>query len=554
MPTAMIGPKFYAWDENGNPLSFGKVHTYQAGTNKPKATFTGENGETANSNPVILNASGFASIHLAGAYKIVLTDDNDVVVWSADPVTDASQRQSDFINERDACYLGPKKFRVDGDLTAFYEPGRAVRVAQSSGFQYGFVRSTMYGQGFTIIDLNGPVSLNPSVVSAAGGLVTSALFGGYSAEDVADFGYLRDDLKAAAGAGMVGTTGGKTIQQRFDTLADDYETKTAATERLADHNDDTEAHPALANFLAQLVAKAQTAADVATLGADIYETVLLGIAGTTAGQFFYVPSADNNEFVILYKNISDAGTGALRTVAFTGLEATKTLVIDAYNSDYTAAFSVTVEDLAPGEPATAQVRLSAKKAGGSYTVIASEGYSSSGAGPQSFPAQTLTGTFLNAGENAVFKLELVGGGGGSTITATNLTYREGDPAAAAEVIKTFPTAAAMQEFVTQATTQANNATMSATAAAASATAAQATAVDYEIHANAAKTDISNQVLGFQNHVILRQEDVNNIIKDLSVVMYLTDDAQSVTLAVGQHIIIGETEETVTLALNANSCC
>ena len=81
MAVSIIGPKFYAWDSNtGKPLAFGKVYTYQAGTNTPKATFTTEGGETQNANPVILNGAGYADIYLNGSYKIVVKDANDVEV------------------------------------------------------------------------------------------------------------------------------------------------------------------------------------------------------------------------------------------------------------------------------------------------------------------------------------------------------------------------------------------------------------------------------------------------------------------------------------------
>ena len=39
-----------------------------------------------------------------------------------------------------------------------------------------------------------------------------------------------------------------------------------------------------------------------------------------------------------------------------------------------------------------------------------------------------------------------------------------------------------------------------------------------------------------------------------IVLYLDDDDLSVTLAVGQNVIVGETSDSVTLALNANPCC
>jgi hypothetical protein len=80
LPNAKV--KF--WDRNGNPLSGGKLYTWEAGsvvTNK--TTWKDANKVTANTNPVILDAYGEADIWLDGNYQINLTDANDVAQWSA---------------------------------------------------------------------------------------------------------------------------------------------------------------------------------------------------------------------------------------------------------------------------------------------------------------------------------------------------------------------------------------------------------------------------------------------------------------------------------------
>ena len=87
MAVSMIGPKFYAWDANGEPLAFGKVFTYQARTNSPKVSFQSEDAIVENENPVILNGEGYADIYLDGSYKIVVKDEDDNERWTADPVT-----------------------------------------------------------------------------------------------------------------------------------------------------------------------------------------------------------------------------------------------------------------------------------------------------------------------------------------------------------------------------------------------------------------------------------------------------------------------------------
>ena len=81
-------PKAQFLDANGAPLVGGKVYTYQAGTTTPLATYTDASGATANTNPVILDARGEANIwYTSGvAYKIVLTDATNAVIWTVDNV------------------------------------------------------------------------------------------------------------------------------------------------------------------------------------------------------------------------------------------------------------------------------------------------------------------------------------------------------------------------------------------------------------------------------------------------------------------------------------
>lgn len=71
----------------GLPLVGGKVYTFAAGTNTPLPTFADAGGLTPNANPVVLDARGEATIFWLGAYKIVLRDADDNLVWSVDNVT-----------------------------------------------------------------------------------------------------------------------------------------------------------------------------------------------------------------------------------------------------------------------------------------------------------------------------------------------------------------------------------------------------------------------------------------------------------------------------------
>ena len=51
-----VGAQFF--DNNGNPLSGGKIESYEAGTSTPLPTYTSSTGSTAHTNPIILDSAG----------------------------------------------------------------------------------------------------------------------------------------------------------------------------------------------------------------------------------------------------------------------------------------------------------------------------------------------------------------------------------------------------------------------------------------------------------------------------------------------------------------
>jgi hypothetical protein len=70
-------------DANGRPLSGGKVYFYSVGTSTPKDTWQDVNQTVLNTNPIILNARGEAFIYGTGAYRQVVRDASDVLIWDA---------------------------------------------------------------------------------------------------------------------------------------------------------------------------------------------------------------------------------------------------------------------------------------------------------------------------------------------------------------------------------------------------------------------------------------------------------------------------------------
>lgn len=75
-------------DQNGKPLTSGKVDFYIPGTTTRKTTWQDANATIANTNPVILDAAGRALILGSGAYRQVVKDRNDNIIW--DQVTNSA--------------------------------------------------------------------------------------------------------------------------------------------------------------------------------------------------------------------------------------------------------------------------------------------------------------------------------------------------------------------------------------------------------------------------------------------------------------------------------
>jgi|LakMenEpi03Aug12_release.lakeMendotaPanAssembly.Ray.scaffolds.fasta_scaffold28175_2 hypothetical protein len=87
------------FDDNGNPLSGGRLYTYDAGGTTPKATYTDAAGSTANANPVVLDAAGRATVFLDGTtYRFDLKTSGDVLVRSTDNIQSFAVAQSNITN------------------------------------------------------------------------------------------------------------------------------------------------------------------------------------------------------------------------------------------------------------------------------------------------------------------------------------------------------------------------------------------------------------------------------------------------------------------------
>jgi hypothetical protein len=87
-PVGGAGAQFF--DNNGNPLTGGKLYTYAAGTTTPQVTYTTSAGNVAHTNPIVFDAAGrvpgSSEIWVSAGvnYKFVLKDSNDVLIATWD--------------------------------------------------------------------------------------------------------------------------------------------------------------------------------------------------------------------------------------------------------------------------------------------------------------------------------------------------------------------------------------------------------------------------------------------------------------------------------------
>jgi len=81
-------PKQQYFDTNGDPLVGGKLYTFLAGTTTPQTTYQNKAGTIANTNPIILDSRGEATVWLDTTVltKFILSTTADVEIWSVDNI------------------------------------------------------------------------------------------------------------------------------------------------------------------------------------------------------------------------------------------------------------------------------------------------------------------------------------------------------------------------------------------------------------------------------------------------------------------------------------
>lgn len=98
-PFAGAGAQFFT--NSGVPLTGGLLYTYSAGTTTPQATYTSISGDTANTNPIVLDSAGRTPqeiwLTVGLGYKFILKTSADIQIGSYDNIP--SNAPSPFAND-----------------------------------------------------------------------------------------------------------------------------------------------------------------------------------------------------------------------------------------------------------------------------------------------------------------------------------------------------------------------------------------------------------------------------------------------------------------------
>jgi len=156
-PVGGVAGQFF--DNNGVPLTGGKLYSYVAGTTTPQATYTSSAGATAHSNPIILDAGGrvpSGEIWLTDGlqYKFVLKNSSDILIGTYDNIIGINSNFVNFLTETEVqtATAGQTVFTLG---TMQYQPGTnnlsvfVDGVNQYDGATYSYVETSSTVVTFT---------------------------------------------------------------------------------------------------------------------------------------------------------------------------------------------------------------------------------------------------------------------------------------------------------------------------------------------------------------------------------------------------------------------
>lgn len=150
MATCIPYSRFQAFDNNGDYLIGGKLYTYEPSTSIDKVTYSDASLTIPNTNPVVLDARGSASVFGSGDYKLYLTDADDALIITLDGVSNINSIKcfggsDSYITSE---FIYPECYGAVGDGTT--DDTDAVEAADAAGLATGL--PVIYTKTYSIAD------------------------------------------------------------------------------------------------------------------------------------------------------------------------------------------------------------------------------------------------------------------------------------------------------------------------------------------------------------------------------------------------------------------
>lgn len=245
------------FDDSGAPLAGGKVYTYVAGSDTPRVTYSDADG-TTNTNPVILDAAGEATIFFGSAlYKVVLKDAYDVIQWTIDDINANLTTATDGLDGNGWRYGTSAPGSGDGNDGDFY-------FRTSTNYIYGPKASGAWPAG---VDLSGNATAAAASEAAAAASAAAAALSETAAETAETNAETAETNAAASASAASGSASSASTSA-----------STASTQAT---NSSNSAIAAAASAAAALVSELAAAASAAA--AALFDPLLYALLGGRSG-------------------------------------------------------------------------------------------------------------------------------------------------------------------------------------------------------------------------------------------------------------------------------
>lgn len=158
---------------------------------------------------------------------------------------------------------------------------------------------------------------------------------------------LRNDLRklsSTAGAAAVGTSDGRSVQDRLDHLPEEVDAAGTAAQHVTQHNDDDSAHPHMSAFITAEANRAELAAsrtedlkNQAFAEAGVFTTIAAGLAATPDGKWFRVAQGEGSDLAFIHY-INTGGTAVVIAIEPSLQYITSRLLPDTFSKSWYPLF------------------------------------------------------------------------------------------------------------------------------------------------------------------------------------------------------------------------